>query len=282
MEHINSIGTNVGTMHWDFNGHASYVAAQPAVNFAAWNNYGLEWTSSLLRWKLNGAYVGDGNIAGGINGTEEFGAGKPFFVIMNLAVGGSWPGNPDGSTVFPANLDFDWIHVTGTSTGGGGSTPTPTAGPTPTTAPGGGSVAGSHHISFVANVNKRVDVNGGVAANGTKVQVWDANTSAAQVWNFSTTGVAPAGNYNIAALGSFCLDVAGAGTADGTKVQLYTCNGTAAQSWNVVSVGTNQYTLQSAVAANKCLDDPNSNLTNGTQFQIWTCNNSNAQKFTLN
>ena len=50
------------------------------------------------------------NIANNINGTEEF--QKPFFIILNFAVGGSWPGNPDGSTVFPAHFDLDWIHVT--------------------------------------------------------------------------------------------------------------------------------------------------------------------------
>jgi beta-glucanase (GH16 family) len=123
MEHINSIPNNVSTIHWiDNNGvNASYTAAQPAMTFTDWNTYGLEWNSSLMRFTLNGAYVGDANIAGAINGTDEFGPGKPFFIIMNLAVGGSWPGSPDGSTVFPANLDVDWLHVTNMSV------PTPTA-----------------------------------------------------------------------------------------------------------------------------------------------------------
>jgi hypothetical protein len=229
---------------------------------------------------LNGAYVGDANIAGAINGTEEFGPNKPFFIILNLAVGGSWPGTPDASTVFPKNLDFDWIHVTGNSSGGGGTaTPTPT---TPPSGGGGGAVSGAHPIAPLTNLNKRVDVNGASTASGTKIQIWDANGSAAQSWNFNTAGVVPAGYYNIAALGPYCMDVAGGGTADGTKVQLWPCNGSAAQSWQLVSVGTNRYTFKSAVAANKCLDDPGSNTTNGTQFQIWTCNGTNAQKFQLN
>jgi beta-glucanase (GH16 family) len=280
MEHINSVGNNFSTIHWiDNNGiNASYTAAQPAVSFTAWNTYGLEWDSTLMRFTLNGAYVGDANIAGSINGTDEFQAGKPFFVIMNLAVGGSWPGNPNGTTVFPANLDVDWLHVTVNGSGGG------TATPTPTTAPGGGggTITGGHSLAPLTNTAKRVDVNGASTANGTAIQIWDANGTAAQTWNFSTTGVVPAGNYNLAALGAFCMDVAGGGTAAGTKVQLWACNGTAAQSWQLVSVGTNQYTLKSAVAANMCLDDPGSNTANGTQFQIWTCNGTNAQKFQLN
>jgi beta-glucanase (GH16 family) len=35
----------------------------------------------------------------------------PFFVILNLAVGGGWPGPPDASTVFPQTLLVDWVRV---------------------------------------------------------------------------------------------------------------------------------------------------------------------------
>ena len=37
--------------------------------------------------------------------------GKPMFMLLNLAVGGNWPGNPDASTVFPQNLQVDWVRV---------------------------------------------------------------------------------------------------------------------------------------------------------------------------
>jgi len=162
-----------------------------------------------------------------------------------------------------------------------GSAPPP--GPTPTTAPGGGGTGttGAHTISLVNNTAKRVDVAGGSTANGTHVQIWDANGSSAQTWNFSTTGVVPAGYSNIAALGPFCMDVNGGNPAAGTKVQLWGCNGSAAQSWKVVAVsgGVN---LVSAVGSNMCLDSPSGSTTNGVQFQIWTCNGTNAQKFIIN
>jgi beta-glucanase (GH16 family) len=35
----------------------------------------------------------------------------PFFLILNLAVGGAWPGNPDASTVFPQDLVIDYVRV---------------------------------------------------------------------------------------------------------------------------------------------------------------------------
>jgi beta-glucanase (GH16 family) len=35
----------------------------------------------------------------------------PFFLIMNLAVGGNWPGYPDATTEFPQTLRADWVRV---------------------------------------------------------------------------------------------------------------------------------------------------------------------------
>ncbi len=34
-----------------------------------------------------------------------------FFLILNLAVGGAWPGNPDASTIFPQDLTVDYVRV---------------------------------------------------------------------------------------------------------------------------------------------------------------------------
>ena len=35
----------------------------------------------------------------------------PFFIILNVAVGGSWPGNPDATTVFPQQMLVDYVRV---------------------------------------------------------------------------------------------------------------------------------------------------------------------------
>jgi beta-glucanase (GH16 family) len=35
----------------------------------------------------------------------------PFFIILNVAVGGSWPGSPDGTTVFPQTMLVDYVRV---------------------------------------------------------------------------------------------------------------------------------------------------------------------------
>lgn len=36
---------------------------------------------------------------------------QPMFVILNLAVGGNWGGNPNAFTPFPAKMIVDWIRV---------------------------------------------------------------------------------------------------------------------------------------------------------------------------
>jgi beta-glucanase (GH16 family) len=36
---------------------------------------------------------------------------KPFFLLMNLAVGGSWPKDPDAATPNPANMLVDYVRV---------------------------------------------------------------------------------------------------------------------------------------------------------------------------
>ncbi|MFT7230909.1 MAG: beta-glucanase (GH16 family), partial [Cyclobacteriaceae bacterium] len=36
---------------------------------------------------------------------------KEFFFIMNIAVGGNWPGSPNTSTSFPQKMAVDYIRV---------------------------------------------------------------------------------------------------------------------------------------------------------------------------
>lgn len=108
MEHVNSQGTALGSIHW-MGPSSQYDYSPPAfgVSYTNYHTYGLGWTSTGLTWYLDGANKGSANIANSINSTEEF--HRPFFAILNLAVGGYWPGAPNSSTPFPANMNIDWI-----------------------------------------------------------------------------------------------------------------------------------------------------------------------------
>ena len=35
----------------------------------------------------------------------------PFFMLLNVAVGGGWPGDPDGTTMFPQTMKVDYVRV---------------------------------------------------------------------------------------------------------------------------------------------------------------------------
>jgi beta-glucanase (GH16 family) len=134
MEHINAVPTIFGTMHWANPGYAFYTAAHTAMpDFQSYHTYALEWTPAYLRWVVDGVNQGEGNITGGINGTDVFNTNS-FFIVLNLAVGGSWPGNPDSTTVFPANLNIDYVRSY-TAADMGTPTPTTTSGGTPTPTP---------------------------------------------------------------------------------------------------------------------------------------------------
>src|SRR5215207_8771288 len=78
---------------------------------------------------------------------------------------------------------------------------------------------------------KCVDVAAASSANGTAIQLYDCNSTSAQIWTVGNT------DNSIKALGK-CLDVTAASTADGAKIQLYDCNGTGAQKWTAGAGGT--------------------------------------------
>ena len=72
--------------------------------------FALEWEPRELRW-----YV-DGRLYHTLT-PEKLPAGKPwvfdhpFFILLNVAVGGNWPGEPDQTTVFPQTLAVDYVRV---------------------------------------------------------------------------------------------------------------------------------------------------------------------------
>ena len=139
---------------------------------------------------------------------------------------------------------FTWSGVAGSGGGGGGT----------------GAITGFG--------GKCVDVAGANSANGTAVQLYDCNGTAAQSWTVAADGT-------LRALGK-CMDLAGGGTANGTQAQLYDCNGTGAQQWQPQAGGA-LVNPQSG----RCLDATGVSSANGTRLQIWDCSGGANQKWTL-
>src|ERR1035437_1370982 len=109
MEHINTDSTIYGTMHWNNSGTASYGGNTLINSVTQYHIYSVEWDSSAIKWMVDGNQYWTGNIANNINSTNEF--HKPFFILLNMAIGGSWPGNPNGTNVFPDTMFVDYVRV---------------------------------------------------------------------------------------------------------------------------------------------------------------------------
>ncbi|QFZ22194.1 glycoside hydrolase family 16 protein [Saccharothrix syringae] len=237
------LDTVYGTIHGPgYSGAGGIGMPYNGPNFAdGFHTFAVEWSPNSIAWSVDGNVYQRRTPADLGGNTWVF--NKPFFVILNLAVGGEWPGYPDASTTFPQQFVIDYVRV---STVDGG---TPTG----------------NRITGIGG--KCLDVAGANPANGTPVQLYDCNGTAAQQWTRQ--------GDTIRALGK-CLDAASGGTADGTLVQLWDCNGTGAQRWAVS--GANDIVN---IQANKCLDAQNNSSANGTRLQIWTCTGAANQKWNV-
>lgn len=109
-EHVNTENRNYGTIHWSDpnNNHASY-GGNTAVTVTGFHTYSIEWTASSIKWFVDGVQYHEANILNGINGTNEF--HNNFFIILNMAIGGNWPGFTVNNAALPANMYVDYVRV---------------------------------------------------------------------------------------------------------------------------------------------------------------------------
>jgi beta-glucanase (GH16 family) len=71
--------------------------------------YAIEWTPAAIKWLVDGVQYHEANIANGVNDTEEF--HNNFFILLNMAVGGNWPGFTIDKSAFPATMKVDYVRV---------------------------------------------------------------------------------------------------------------------------------------------------------------------------
>jgi beta-glucanase (GH16 family) len=210
------------------------------------HNYRVDWSPNLIVWYLDGSEyfrVTPSNING-----NQWVFDHNFFMILNVAVGGYWPGNPDGSTQFPQTMLVDYVRVSGWNNGGGNPPPTGNA--------------------LKSNLNGRcIDIPAANPVDGARLQMYDCNGSAAQQWTFN-------GDGTLRAMGK-CMDPAAGALTNGTPIQLVTCNGNPVQRFTLSGSGD-----LVNVSANRCVDIKDVNPDNGAQLQLWDCSGGSNQKWT--
>jgi beta-glucanase (GH16 family) len=82
------------------------------VDDGNFHTYGIIWSPGMIQFYVddpaNIFFVRDAN---DLPEGGEWVFDHPFFLVMNLAVGGDWPGNPDATTQSPADFVVDYIRV---------------------------------------------------------------------------------------------------------------------------------------------------------------------------
>jgi beta-glucanase (GH16 family) len=71
--------------------------------------FSIEWEPNEIRWYVDGVLYSTVNKISFGSVTYPF--NEEFFIIINLAVGGNWPGSPDAITTFPQQLVVDYVRV---------------------------------------------------------------------------------------------------------------------------------------------------------------------------
>ena len=70
--------------------------------------FAIEWHAAAMQWFVDGTLFRT-VLPSDLPGPWVY--DHPFFIILNVAVGGYWPGNPDSTTVFPQTMRVDYVRV---------------------------------------------------------------------------------------------------------------------------------------------------------------------------
>lgn len=273
MESVNGTNTEYGTMHCGvspggpcnensgISGNKSGISPAMQGNF---HKYAVEYDKSVSPEQIR--YYVDGINYSTINSNQvdattwANATNHGYFIILNFAIGGGWPGNPTSSTVSDAPMLVDYVQVW-TKPGGTVS---------------GGITSGATYKLINQNSGKALDVYNANTNDGTNVEIWSDNGGNAQQWQPISNGN---GTYKLINPHSGkALDVYGASTNDGSNVDIWSDNGTSAQQWQLNGNSDGTYTLINPNSG-KALDVAWAGTADGTNVQIASTNGSSAQKW---
>jgi beta-glucanase (GH16 family) len=101
------IGSGLGTIY-------NFPAGQAA---ARWHTYGMIWSPGSVAYYVDNpaqpyvTYTNPASLMGLTGAVWPFDAGQSSFIILNLAVGGDWPGSPNASTPSPSQMLVDYVRI---------------------------------------------------------------------------------------------------------------------------------------------------------------------------
>ncbi len=130
---VEVLGDDPSTVHLFYHydpgsGHAANGGQFSAFDTSAgFHTYAVSWQPDAIRWYVDGV-----ERRAAFTDTWDI-AAEQMYLILNLQVGGAWPGSPDGSTPFPGDFEIDYVRVW--TQGAGARPPAVSPTPVPTLAP---------------------------------------------------------------------------------------------------------------------------------------------------
>lgn len=116
MENVGKEPSKVhGTLHGPaYSGDSPLTGAYTLPNGKAFADdfhlFAVEWEPTEIRFYVDG-HLYEAQTTDSIPENKKWVFDHPFFLLLNLAIGGYWPGNPDASTQFPQQMLVDYVRV---------------------------------------------------------------------------------------------------------------------------------------------------------------------------
>jgi beta-glucanase (GH16 family) len=105
----------VGTVHGPLTNNASgwqinAIDRAPTPLYAGFHVFGIDWSPGNVTFTLDGLRYGEVTPAL-LGKNEKWVFDQPYFLVLDLAVGGNFVGPPTPATPFPATMLVDWVRV---------------------------------------------------------------------------------------------------------------------------------------------------------------------------
>lgn len=116
---MENIGREPSTVHGTLHGPgysgaggvgASYTLPQGRRFADDFHTFAVEWEPGAVRWYVDGTLY-QTRTPRDLPAGSRWVFDHPFFLLLNVAVGGRWPGGPDAATVFPQAMRVDYVRV---------------------------------------------------------------------------------------------------------------------------------------------------------------------------
>jgi beta-glucanase (GH16 family) len=110
METIDGQSNVYGTVHWNAStGTAQLGSNATNIDVTQWHVYQIDWNPTSIVWSVDGVQYYSVNIGAGSDNMAAF--QNKQFMVLNLAVGGNWPGNTIDDSKMPATMSVDYVRV---------------------------------------------------------------------------------------------------------------------------------------------------------------------------